>query len=194
MQADPGAPRGGALILAAGFSRRFGTDKRRHQLPGGDTLLIATVRRYADVFADIAVVLREGDDDLAAELIEVCPAARIVTARDAALGMGHSLAAGIRALRSDWEWAAVALGDMPWIRVDTLKTLRQAFAARAFTGILQPRMGKRPGHPVLFGSDCFAELAGLTGDSGARSVLARQTVQHVDVDDPGIFEDLDRPV
>lgn len=194
MPADPDAA-GGALILAAGFGRRFGSDKRRHVLPDGTPLLAATVRRYAQVFDHIAVVIREGEDDLAAELETIHPGTRIVTAADAALGMGHSLAAGIRAVARDWLWVAVALGDMPWIRATTLTALVHAFTANGSTGILQPRSGARTGHPVLFGAERFAELLRLTGDHGARDVLQRhrKLVQHVDVDDSGIFEDLDRP-
>jgi len=191
--ADPATSNGGALILAAGFARRFGSDKRRHALPGGDTLLEATLRRYAEVFGHVAVVIREGENDLAAALRVVCPAVRIVTAADAALGMGHSLAAGIRAVADDWSWVAVALGDMPWVRAGTLSALVRAFGALDSTTVLAPVAGDRTGHPVLFGSACFGELARLTGDTGARAVLERHPVRRVAVDDPGIFEDLDRP-
>ncbi|MGE0623314.1 MAG: NTP transferase domain-containing protein [Pseudomonadales bacterium] len=194
MPADPVA-RGGALILAAGFARRFGSDKRRHVLADGTPLLTATVRRYAQVFDRIAVVIREGEDELAAELGAIHPGVRIVTAADAALGMGHSLAAGVRAVAGDWSWVAVALGDMPWIRAATLTSLAHVFTASGSTGILQPRSGNRSGHPVLFGADCFDELLRLTGDTGARAVLERHrdSVRHLDVDDPGIFADMDRP-
>lgn len=195
MPADPTTADGGALILAAGFARRFGSDKRRHRLPDGTTLLEATVRRYAAVFVNVAVVLRQGETDLAGVLTGACPDVRIVGARDATLGMGHSLAAGVEAVRDDWSWIAVALGDMPWIREDTLFELLSAFRAAASSAIIQPRNGDRVGHPVLFGPACFAELTRLTGDAGARSVLDahRDAVRFVDVDDPGIFEDLDHP-
>jgi len=191
--ADPATSDGGALILAAGFARRFGSDKRRHALPDGDTLLDATLRRYAEVFVHVAVVIREGEDDLAAALRAVCPDVRIVIAADAALGMGHSLAAGIRAVADDWSWVAVALGDMPWVRAATLSTLVHAFGALDGEAVLQPVVGDRTGHPVLFGSACFGELARLTGDTGARAVLERHPVHRLVVDDPGIFQDLDRP-
>ena len=48
--------------------------------------------------------------------------------------------------------------------------------------------------PVLFGASCLAELSQLTGDTGARAVLEahRDEVIRLEVDDPGIFEDLDR--
>lgn len=195
MPADPTTADGGALILAAGFARRFGSDKRRHRLPDGRTLLEATACRYAAVFVNVAVVLREGEADLAEELSEACPTVRIVTAGDAELGMGHSLAAGVRAVRDDWSWIAVGLGDMPWIREDTLTDLLHAFRAAEGSSIIQPRLGDRVGHPVLFGAACFAELTRLTGDAGARSVLERHrdAVRQVDVNDPGIFEDLDHP-
>lgn len=158
-------------------------------------LLVATLRRYAKVFPRVAVVIRETDDDLAQALGVDCPGVRIVRAADAELGMGHSLAAGIRAVAGDWSWVAVALGDMPWVRAETLHGLLRAFRARDCAGIVQPCLRGRVGHPVLFGASCFVELSELSGDTGARSVLERHRseVVRLEVDDPGILEDLDRP-
>lgn len=195
MSAERTTAGGGALILAAGFARRFGSDKRRFKLPDGTTLLVATIRRYAAVFANVVVVIRATDDDLADELLTACPGVRIVRAHDAQLGMAHSLAAGIRAIADQWSWVAVALGDMPWIRTHTLRRLLETFEDRGTSCIVQPGSGDRTGHPVLFDAICFAELTRLSGDTGARPVLERHRDQvlRVAVDDPGIFADLDQP-
>ena len=58
----------GALIVAAGFSRRFGSDKRRYVIADGDPLLLATVKAYSEVFPNVAVVLRH-DDGLRARAV-----------------------------------------------------------------------------------------------------------------------------
>jgi CTP:molybdopterin cytidylyltransferase MocA len=53
----------------------------------------------------------------------------------------------------------------------------------------------RPGHPVLFPADLLPELAALTGDTGARSVLARHgpRVHLVPLSGARALTDLDTP-
>jgi molybdenum cofactor cytidylyltransferase len=48
---------------------------------------------------------------------------------------------------------------------------------------------------VGFGAACLAALAGLTGDDGAKSVVAahRDSLARIDVDDAGTLADVDRP-
>lgn len=186
----------GALVLAAGYGRRFGSDKRRYRLPDGQTLLIATLRRYAEVFTRVAVVIRDEDDRLATEIDQTCSEVRILRASDAHLGMGHSLAAGVRQIREHWSSICVALGDMPYVRPETLQSLRACFQAGPEDHIVQPTYRGTPGHPVFFGRNYYDELAALRGDEGARSVLSRHTdcLRRVAVDDAGVLTDMDRPL
>lgn len=196
MSVDAGTrPAGGALILAAGFARRFGSDKRRHRLPQGPTLLEATLRRYAEVYQEICLVLRPGERELEKLAAALSVPVHIAISRDAEFGMGHSLAAGARRISTRWRWASVALADMPFINRATLADLLEAFFASPPGSILQPVYQSRPGHPVTFPAEYFPELAALTGDQGARPVLARHhscLVRHP-VDDPGVLQDVDLP-
>ena len=49
----------------------------------------------------------------------------------------------------------------------------------------------RRGHPVGFASELYSELALLSGDEGARRLVARYPAQGVEVDDPGVLLDVD---
>ena len=64
----------------------------------------------------------------------------------------------------------VALGDMPWIQSSTIARVAAAIADGAV--VAAPFHRGQRGHPVGFGAACFAELAALTGDDGAKSVVA----------------------
>jgi molybdenum cofactor cytidylyltransferase len=195
---------GGILLLAAGFSRRFGDDKRRRSLADGTPLLLASLGSYARVFPAVTVVLRPEDDDLAEAVGEADTAAkvRVVRCPEAVLGMGHSLACGVAACR-DWTYLFVGLADMAWIRQDTLTRLRDAMADGADADrigadrerIVVPVYRGTPGHPVGFGAHYLPALAALTGDTGARSVVtsARHPPLRIDVDDAGVLRDADRP-
>jgi molybdenum cofactor cytidylyltransferase len=186
----------GALILAAGQSRRYGSDKRLHPIKN-EPMLLATVRQYQDVFDDLIVVLR-ASDAAAAELLESLKGdkpVRVVHAQDAALGMGHSLAAGTYAAeQAGWQYAVVALADMPHIAPRTLHLLKDQLLTSHPT-ILQPRYKTTPGHPVAFHADLFPDLINLQGDEGARSVIQNHARERVfmDVADEGVLLDIDRP-
>jgi len=187
---------GGAVLLAAGFSRRFGSDKRRHTLADGTSLLIASLRLYAAAFAEVLVVLRPEDETLTTMAAADARAghARVILAPDAALGMGHSLARGAAAA-AGWDYLFVALGDMAWVRPATLATLRNTMESSTGDRIVQPCYRGTPGHPVGFAGRHQTALTALHGDEGARRVVrsAGDEVIRLDVDDPGILQDLDEP-
>jgi molybdenum cofactor cytidylyltransferase len=179
-----------ALILAAGFGTRFGSDKRRATLPDGRTLLAASLEAAQRVFEEVHLVLRPEDDPAALGLPAGCSIIRCI---DAGQGMGHSLAAGARALSaSPAEAIAVLLGDMPWI---TESSLRAVLAKVSSGRIVFPVHHDERGHPVLFGRAFWPELQQLTGDEGARRVLRAHASAWVavGVDDPGVLRDVDSP-
>ena len=179
---------GGAVILAAGASTRFGSDKRNYRLAGKRTVLETTLAAYQHVFDEIYLVLQPEDKSWA-----TCPATvKPVYAADAALGMGHSLAAGIRAARH-LGFLFVALADMPHVQAATLRRLVDAMTDSR--SIVQPAYLGAPGHPVGFGSAYFDELERLSGDVGARQVLAAHPnqVTRLEVSDAGVVEDIDVP-
>lgn len=196
MQADPSEKSaGGALILAAGFGRRFGSDKRQHRLADGRTLLRATLDCYAAVYSEICLVLRPEDEALAATTAELSVPVRIAVSEQAADGMGHSLAAGIGSILGEWDWASVALGDMPFTKTQTLRELLGVFHESPAGSIVVPVFEGAAGHPVTFPASCFAEMLRLTGDRGARPVIAAhedQVIRHP-VADPGVLQDVDEP-
>jgi molybdenum cofactor cytidylyltransferase len=49
----------------------------------------------------------------------------------------------------------------------------------------------RRGHPVGFSTELYSELVMLTGDEGARRLIARYPALGLDVEDPGVLVDVD---
>lgn len=185
----------GALVLAGGAGRRFGADKRIAALPSGKSLLEATVSSLSASFEEILLVLRPGDEVLASALSQACTKLTCVFAPKATLGMGHSLAHGA-SLISDWEGAAICLGDMPFIQPSSFQQIQLAFFESELEApIISPSYERRPGHPVLFHHRYFAALGALKGDQGARRLLLEHTESVIDLalSDAGILQDVDRP-
>jgi molybdenum cofactor cytidylyltransferase len=106
-------------------------------------------------------------------------------------GMGASLVHALRHSLPDAQAWLIALGDMPRVRESTIRALADAVANGA--EIAAPVHACRRGNPVAFGAACLPALLALQGDEGARSILRQRPVTEVEVDDPGIFQDVDQP-
>ncbi len=187
----------GAILLAAGHARRFGSDKRAQPTPGGKPLLLVTAEKYVRVFERVLIVVKVTDKDWDERLRREMPSAEVIRSRNAYRGMGYSLADGAKAA-IDWRFAFVGLADMPFVTEATLRTLHDWMRCRAPTAgpsIVRPRYRGKPGHPVGFSRHFFEELTTLSGDAGAQSVLAahRNDVEDLEFDDPGVVNDVDRP-
>jgi molybdenum cofactor cytidylyltransferase len=191
-------PRLEAIVLAAGAGQRFGGAKLTAPWRGGKLLdgalaaaFAAPVRRVIVVSgADPAV---EGAARLWAEARGLADRLRFVHAQDHPEGMGASLRAGIAALARDCAGAFVFLGDMPLIPASVPPGLVAALGSGSLAAA--PAFKGQRGHPVLFGAALFPALARVEGDEGARAVLADlgPRLALVDVVDPGVIVDVDRP-
>ena len=179
-----------AVVLAAGASRRFGSDKRLH-LVDGQPMLAVTLATYRLVFSEVGVVIRPSEPVIATLVREA--ECRVVEAEDAAAGQSRSLAAGVQAMRHA-DALVVGLGDMPFVAPQTLRRLAEALEACPGR-IVRPTCQGRPGNPIGFPASMFDRLESLAGDMGARQLLAdNRSVALLPVDDPGIHLDVDRPV
>jgi molybdenum cofactor cytidylyltransferase len=183
------------VLLAAGRGTRFGGDKLLAPLPSasrgvpaGTPLGVAAARHLVDALPDSVAVIRPDD----ASLRDVLGSAgiAIVECANADDGMGASLACAVRA-RGDAEGWVVALADMPWIAPATIVAI--ADALRGGADIVAPHHRGTRGHPVGFSRRHYAALAQLTGDAGARAIVAAHARELVvlDVDDPGTVRDVD---
>ncbi|MCE3026587.1 nucleotidyltransferase family protein [Salinicola sp. DM10] len=180
------------LVMAAGVGRRFGSDKRRQPLADGRTLLATTVAAAAAAYPRHYVVLRPGEAPAA---LGLAPDTPLLSAPAAAHGLGASLGDAFRQLlvcAPDATAAAVILGDMPWLNAASCVRLN---ARASTTAIVIPHHAGQRGHPVIFGRRWWPELAQLKTGEGARDVATRHrhAVVTLELDDSGIWRDVDRP-
>jgi molybdenum cofactor cytidylyltransferase len=178
------------VLIAAGQSRRFGTDKLLYPLADGTPLAVAAFRNLKPTCAEVVAVLRPEQEELAGKLWN--EGARIVISEDCHAGMGHSLAAGVRASAEAQGWL-LALADMPYVQTATMQKIAQALAAGA--SIAAPVLDAQRGNPVGFAGKWYEALIQLSGDNGARSLLAVHAaeVQLINCKDSGIHRDIDIP-
>ena len=179
------------IVLAAGRGSRFLGDQHKLEQPlGASTVLGTTLRHALGSGLPVCVVTTDALHEMACRSIaarDVVVLAAVGSEASEPLGMGYSIAAGVSATSGADGWVVMP-GDMPMVQPGTLQAVARELN-RSPVAYAQYR-GRR-GHPVGFGSELFTELATLTGDEGARRLIARYPAQGVDVDDPGVLIDVD---
>ena len=183
------------ILLAAGSSKRFGSNKLLQALPAGTPhagvpIALAAARNFVEALPESIAVLRPRAQKLGQILRDA--GCNTVVCKNAGEGMGTSLAAGVRAAADADGWV-VALADMPFLLPETIRVIAQAISDGA--AIAAPAYRGERGHPVGFARRFFEELSALHGDSGARALLDQHPdwVTVREVDDPGVLRDIDKP-
>lgn len=178
------------VLLAAGSGTRFGGGKLLYPLQDGTPIGVASLRNLRVALPDVIAVVRTGDDELSGQFES--EGIVVTLCKDAHLGMAHSLTCAIRASMNAGAWV-IALGDMPFVSPATISAVARGLEQSG--GIVVPAYRGKRGLPVGFGRRYRAELLGLEGDEGARSVIRRhaQEVEIIVCNDAGILRDIDTP-
>ncbi|MCB1615073.1 MAG: nucleotidyltransferase family protein [Pseudomonadales bacterium] len=195
------------LILAAGSSSRFGSDKRMF-LVDGKPMLQCVAETCLSAFDQLVMVFKQEEafEIRSKGLFE--PAflqqyqARLhyCFAKNTDRGMSVSLTQGIDYILRNFQADAVMvlLADMPYVKPQTLFRLISAYRDKAIVYPVQPWSDetKKQGHPVIFSQHYFDEIRSLQGDKGARSVITShpEAIVAVAVNDKGVYLDIDEPV
>jgi len=110
-------------------------------------------------------------------------------------GLSASLHAGLAALPVEAEAVLVCLGDMPLLTQTLIDRLLDAYDADEGSLIVVPTYHGKRGNPVLWDRRFFAEMAALTGDTGARGLLLRHAehVVEVECESDAVLLDFDTP-
>ncbi len=177
------------IVPAAGRSERMGKNNKL-LLPLGRRAVLERVVMAALGTDPLEVIVVTGAERERVESALAPYPVRLIHNHDHGEGMASSLRAGIRASSVRAAGFAIMLGDLPFVRSTTIAAVCAGLGAGR---IVLPRFEGRQGHPVVFADGYRDELAGLSGDVGARSVIEAHphAVVIVDTDDPGILLDVD---
>lgn len=180
------------IILAAGESSRMGTPKALLDYRG-ETFVGRLVRVLGANSQPVLVVLGYHADVIRKKV----PAdAHVVVNLDPSRGQLSSLQTGLAALPAEADGFAFIPVDSPAVESDTVAKLIQAFDRRdPSTLFVIPRQSGRRGHPVVAARSIAAEFLALPPTAEAREVVHAHVdrTEYVDVDDDGIFTDVDDP-
>lgn len=182
------------VVLAAGQGSRFqGAQHKLAQSLGTSSVLGMTLRhalatQLQVVVVTTALLAEVVRGHVASRDIVVLPSTQAASeANGIGWGMGQSIAAGVSAVSGASGWLLLP-GDMPMVRPSTVLAVADMLEQHP---VSYAQYTGRRGHPVGFAAELYSELVTLSGDEGARRLIARYPSQAVDVDDPGVLMDVD---
>jgi len=193
------APRVAILLLAAGRSTRMGGPNKLLQEADGAPLVVhAAKAALASQAVEVVIVLGHMAGDVRAAVekaIGPTKKLRFVTNQDFADGLSTSVRTGIASLGKDIDAAVVQLGDMPGIGSGLLDRLMAAFSPVEGRSICVPTVAGKRGNPVLWDRRFFAEIAQVSGDTGAKRLIGEHAdlVCEVEMTGHAAITDIDTP-
>jgi molybdenum cofactor cytidylyltransferase len=178
------------VVLAAGGSRRFGgpVAKQLVEIDGEPAVRRAACRALESRLERVVVVTGH----VAADVRRAVDGLVVDTTHnpDWRQGQSGSVKAGLAAVAADAAAVVFIPCDQPFLTGELIDRLVARHAAGDAL-IVAPAWRGRRGAPVLIGSDLFAELATIGGDTGARQLFARHTVVEVEIEDQAPLLDFD---
>lgn len=183
----------GAVVLAAGLSRRMGRPKMI--LPWGESTVIGQV---------VTILLQGGVKDgvvvtggARGEVEAALSGLRMRTVFNPDYQNGEMLASvqvGIRALPPESDAFLLALGDQPQIQLEVVRQLIETYQNQSHP-LIVPSYEMRRGHPWLVAQSLWETLLNYQPPQTMRDFLHahRDLIHYVNVSTPTILMDLDTP-
>lgn len=179
-----------AIILAAGLSKRMGTQKLL--LPfGKSTLIESVIQNVVESEVDSVLVVLGANHKEIGKVIAPLPV-EVCLNKDYKSGMLSSVRCGFQAMPEETGTVLVFLGDQPGIPAHVTNCILKAYD-ESLHGIVIPVYNDRRGHPLLVDFKYKEDVVKLDLENGLRSLMHHfpEDVLEVEVDEPGILMDID---
>lgn len=179
-----------AIVLAAGTSSRFGAVKQLQPWHGAPLVRGATaLAEHACGERSMLVVGHQWR-----KVVAACrPLTGFIAVNDAYReGIGTSIRSGVQRVAHVADGVLVLLADQPLITRRHLDRLCARWRESP-DSIVASRYSGTVGPPIVFPKRDFAALCALTGDAGARGVVARAANRVIAVEFENAAVDIDRP-
>ncbi len=187
--ADPGVS---CVVLAAGESRRMGSNKLMLDI-NGVSMLESTLQNICDAgIEDIIVVVQPGSSW--SRLLKKNKY-KIVENHNYKSGMAESVKVGLNSVEKSSQGVIFALADQPLIPSKTYRELIYYYS-KNFDLITCPLYRGQRGNPVLFDRRTWPLMQQLSGDRGGRVLLETlpdSKIGYFESDNEAVLLDIDTP-
>ena len=178
-----------AILLASGFSKRFG-ERNKLLVPfRGKALARHTLELAAAMDFPGGIFFVTASDDVAALASDISKI-KVVKNTAPEKGRRESVRLGVEAAGADTVFYFFFTCDQPFLDTATVQSIMDA---RRHGSIVEPRYRGRPGNPCLFSSAFREELLSLGDGETPRIIKARhpEAIIGVEVSNAFVLEDVD---
>lgn len=190
---EPNMTREGTVVgtlLAAGQGERFGDGNKLLQEVEGEPIVVRAARTLTESPVESSLAVLGHEAERVGVALQGLPLQTTVNTQFKR-GQATSVVRAVSwAERQEADALVIALGDMPWIHVQTYEALIDGWSDGH--DVVVPTFDGERGNPVIFDASLFGELGTVAGDSGGRQLFAEHDVHRLTVDDEGVTQDIDR--
>jgi CTP:molybdopterin cytidylyltransferase MocA len=183
-----------AIVLAAGASRRLGQPKQLLTFMG-ETLLARSIRLAKEAGADPVLVVLGAHRERIRTTVSLDDM-EIAINEEWEQGIATSIHAGLKKLEAiahDAQGVLILSCDQPRLSAAHLRGLIDSFCAQSENSIVASAYARVLGIPAVFPRIAFPHLLVLSGDKGARALLAKPPCRLVSLPFEGGEIDIDQP-
>lgn len=155
------------IVLASGFSSRFGSDKLMSDFNGKEVIRWVIDSCINSRLDEIIVVYRTPE---LSDLLKDYPV-KMVENKTAHSGMSASVRLGVSSLSNQSIGCLILMGDQPLFGKDDINIMIDRFIKYRFLTVAS-HGGKRK-NPVIFPRLYYKELLSSLGDKGGRDIIDR---------------------
>ncbi len=179
------------VILAAGEATRYGQPKQLLLWRGEPFIRAVAKTALAAGLTPVVVVTGAGAESVESALASL-PVA-IATNDQWRTGQASSIRVGLEAIPPAAGSAVFLLADQPQVTPQVIRALVETHAGDLHPIVAPLIRDERRGNPVLFDRSTFADLLGLQGESGGRSLFSKHRVEYIPWHDDRLLLDVDTP-
>lgn len=159
----------GCVVLASGYSRRYGANKLAVSIDGRSLIQRALEAIPAEQLAKTVVVTQYKEVAAYAKLFNFA----VILNEHPEQGISQSLRLGLAAL-DDCQGVLFTVADQPFLRRESVSALLDLWSSQP-EKIAAMSSGGRRGNPCLFPARLFPELMALEGDRGGSAVIRQHS-------------------
>ncbi|WP_253288629.1 selenium cofactor biosynthesis protein YqeC [Blautia sp. MSJ-19] len=181
------------IMLAAGNSRRFGSNKLLYEINGAPMYLrtLHKLQKAASELGNCEIIVVTQYEEIAAKAQE--SGARVLINPHPERGISSSMQIGLAAAKES-SACLFTVSDQPWLTAETIVHLVHRFQSE-HKGMACTILGNKTGNPCIFSQKYYQELQEITGDKGGKQIIKRhpEDVAYLEIEDAKELVDVDVP-
>ena len=184
------------IMLAAGNSRRFGSNKLMYEVDGVPMYqrTLRMLQKAAERIPDSRIVVVTQPQY--SEIIDVVKetGAEVLFNPKPERGIASSMQIGLE-IAKDADACLFTVSDQPWLTAETIIALYDAFQSEN-KGMACTVWGEKTGNPCIFSKKYYRKLMEITGDKGGKQIIKRypEDVTYLKISDEREQQDVDVPL